>query len=123
MRTPSWVELLVLMVHGPGGPDPTVRGTIRSRDAADARGNAMDWVVLGGAPQPVMAGAGATPGEDGDVVGHVWRDGARIRLEHADRVPRVIADERTVWSFSDDPTTPTAAPRSTSSSPARATTC
>lgn len=121
MRVPTWIELLVLMVHGPVGPDgaprpgpePSVRGVLRSHRAGAERGNAVGWVVGGGDPVPVVAGAGRRDAAADEEVGlRVWRSGPGVRVEDLDGSPRVVADASTVWSFLDGGPVPVAAPRS-----------
>ncbi|PPK92634.1 hypothetical protein CLV92_11363 [Kineococcus xinjiangensis] len=109
MRAPTWVELLLLMVHGPGDPgrpgpgDPTMRGVLRSHRSSGLRGNAMGWFRFGGEPAPVFTGAGHDHGEEPDegpgALLRVWRDGAALRVEGTDGQPLVIADAEHVWHF------------------------
>lgn len=93
---PSWVALLTLMVHG---PDATLRGAIRSREAAEGE-ESEGWFAWGRENIPVFAGARSNAPDD--AAGRpllVWRDGVRVRIEEADGSVNLIADESTCWQF------------------------
>jgi hypothetical protein len=95
----SWVELLILMVHG---PDPSVRGVLHSFDGTDSSRGQVGWTALGNEPWPVFAGTGIVE-EDGEPEPRnrlrVWRDGRRVRICQLDGTPNLIVNEQSCWQF------------------------
>lgn len=115
-ETPSWVQLLTLMVHGPD-PEPSVRGAVRARPGSTQE---LGFETSHGQPLPVLAGvrspwagadSGAATGSDATAL-RVWRDGARVRVEEPGGATMLIAGETTCWQFDRDHDTPLASPRS-----------
>lgn len=104
---PTWLELMLLMVYGPGRtegvdiPDPSLRGTIRSLEGQGLPRNATDWAVISPARLPAVTGA-RQPDDSTEV--RVWRDGERVRVERADGSLTFITDGTTTWTFDDDGT-------------------
>src|SRR5690349_2310405 len=91
-----WVQLLTLLVHGPD-PEPTIRGAISCWDGEELR--AVGWTRFDGEPEPVFAGSGLAPGDDGSTSMRVWRDGSRVRLSRPDGRPRLIVGAEFCWEF------------------------
>jgi hypothetical protein len=106
----SWVELLTLMVHG---PDPSVRGVLRSLDGTDASRGQVGWTALPGEPRPVFAGTGIAE-EDGEPEQRnrlrVWRDGRRVRICRLDATPSLIVNEEYCWQFNPGEPVPVRSP-------------
>jgi hypothetical protein len=93
--TLSWVELLVLMVHGPQ-PEPTVRGAIRSTEPADVDtywASAGDTLPVPAGTRPHTVDRAAPPPV------RVWRDGAKVRIEEPDGALNLIVGESRCWRF------------------------
>ncbi len=78
-REVPWIAVLVQMVHG---PNPPVRGKIRS---VGEDGTAESF------------GRNVAIGPVGDL--SVWRDGARVRIERPDGTPVLISDGTRSWRF------------------------
>ena len=100
-----WLELMLLMVYGPGRvtgdgrvdvPDPSVHGVIRSAGGGDLPGNSMGWFASSPAGRPVMTGSDLP---EGATDARAWRDGDRVRVEAADGSPTFITDGTTTWTF------------------------
>jgi hypothetical protein len=98
----SWVELLNLMVHG---PDPSVRGMLRSFDGTDGSRQYFGWSAVAGEPRPVFAGtvaAGAAE-QDGELEPlnrlRIWRNGRRVRICQGDGSPNLIVNDEYCWQF------------------------
>ena len=93
MSTPTWTELVVLMVDS--HDEPTLRGAIRSFDGEDVsrRSHTSFWTE--GTPLPVHARHGASAAEPYKV----WRDGLRVRLERPDGTPSLIVGDELCWQF------------------------
>lgn len=99
---PTWLELVLLMVHGPGrlpddgSPEPSVHGTIRSVEGSGGpRG--VGWIGRSPSDVPALTGQGPSGGRQ-EV--RAWRDGARVRVEEVDGTPSFITDGTATWTFS-----------------------
>jgi len=103
------VHLLTLMVHGPDtgtGPEPAVRGAIRSRPAP-GQAAAFGWVAYAGQSPPVFTGVRSGVGDYSDAPPlRVWRDGAKIRVEEPNGRPNVIVGGQLCWRFDAEHDTP-----------------
>lgn len=97
--SPSWVHLLALMVAGPS-PEPTVRGTIRSRVAEGDAAGPTGWFAY----TPIVRVFPAD-GTAARII-QVWRDGARVRIADAEGLPGLIIGEEASWRFESEHSTP-----------------
>lgn len=98
MDTPTWPELVFLMVHG---PDRTMRGRIRHRDGEEPR--AFAYASIEGDPPPPFVHGSS------DVI-DAWRHGDHLRVADPGGQVRMISDGTTAWTFSTDGEPPEESP-------------
>jgi hypothetical protein len=91
--SPSWTELVVLMVEVPD-PEPTVRGAIRSREGDESQ---LSYGFYRTADQPMPVHAAFAAGHEGAY--RVWRDGLKVRMEWPDGSPSLIVGDTLCWRF------------------------